>query len=141
MSETRLRDEICRYGESIFARGLTFGSSGNISVRLDDGWLMTPTNVALGRLDLTGHGINRASNTLQFRRMNLAARLDGFLLALTGTLLGNKPGLPFGVRVDGNNLGHDRGSPGRCGPGPLATVPPWARSRRSVRKCVNSRSR
>ena len=51
MNETRLREEICRYGESIFARGLTFGSSGNISVRLDDGWLMTPTNVALGRLD------------------------------------------------------------------------------------------
>ena len=51
MSETRLRDEICRYGQSMFERGLTFGSSGNISARLDDGWLMTPTNVALGRLD------------------------------------------------------------------------------------------
>src|SRR5690349_19996867 len=51
MSETRLREEICRYGQSIFERGLTFGSSGNISARLDDGWLMTPTNVALGRLD------------------------------------------------------------------------------------------
>ena len=51
MSETRLRDEICRYGQSIFERGLTFGSSGNISARLDDGWLMPPTNVALGRLD------------------------------------------------------------------------------------------
>jgi len=51
MSETRLRDEICRYGQSIFERGLTFGSLGNISARLDDGWLMTPTNVALGRLD------------------------------------------------------------------------------------------
>lgn len=35
----------------MFARGLTFGSSGNISVRLDDGWLMTPTNVAMGDLD------------------------------------------------------------------------------------------
>ncbi len=33
------------------SRGLTFGSSGNISVRLDDGWLMTPTNVSLGNLD------------------------------------------------------------------------------------------
>ena len=36
---------------SLFERGLTFGSAGNISVRLDDGWLMTPTNVSLGRLD------------------------------------------------------------------------------------------
>lgn len=46
------RERICKLGRSIFQRGLTFGSSGNISVRLDDGgWLMTPTNVALGDLD------------------------------------------------------------------------------------------
>ena len=38
-------------GKSMFDRGLTPGSSGNISVRLDDGWLMTPTNSCLGRLD------------------------------------------------------------------------------------------
>lgn len=50
--EARLREEICRYGRSLFARGLTFGSSGNISARLPDGgWLMTPTNVRLGELD------------------------------------------------------------------------------------------
>lgn len=50
--ETRLRDEICRVGASMFDRGLTAGSSGNISVRLPDGgWLMTPTNVSLGALD------------------------------------------------------------------------------------------
>ncbi len=50
--ETRLRDEICRVGCSLFDRGLTAGSSGNISVRLEDGgWLMTPTNVSLGALD------------------------------------------------------------------------------------------
>jgi 3-dehydro-4-phosphotetronate decarboxylase len=46
-----LREEICRLGESLFTRGLTFGSAGNISARLEDGWLMTPTNVSLGRLD------------------------------------------------------------------------------------------
>ncbi len=50
-AETKLRDEICRLGASIFARGLTAGSSGNISARLADGWLMTPTNVSLGCLD------------------------------------------------------------------------------------------
>ena len=49
--EARLRDEICRLGASIFDRGLTAGSSGNISARLADGWLMTPTNASLGRLD------------------------------------------------------------------------------------------
>jgi ribulose-5-phosphate 4-epimerase/fuculose-1-phosphate aldolase len=35
-----------------FERGLTPGSSGNISLRLDDGgWLVTPTNASLGFLD------------------------------------------------------------------------------------------
>ena len=47
-----LREELCRIGHSLFARGLTFGSSGNISARLPDGgWLVTPTNVAMGDLD------------------------------------------------------------------------------------------
>jgi ribulose-5-phosphate 4-epimerase/fuculose-1-phosphate aldolase len=54
LNESRLRDEICRLGASLFTRGLTFGSAGNISVRLEDGWLMTPTNVSLGRLDPAG---------------------------------------------------------------------------------------
>ena len=50
--ETRIRDDICKVGASLFDRGLTAGSSGNISVRLDDGgWLMTPTNMSLGALD------------------------------------------------------------------------------------------
>ena len=52
MSLTRLREEICRFARSLFERGLTPGSSGNISVRLDDGgWLVTPTNASLGFLD------------------------------------------------------------------------------------------
>ena len=52
MSDTRLREEICRYGRSLFERGLTPGSSGNISLRMDDGgWLVTPTNASLGFLD------------------------------------------------------------------------------------------
>ena len=52
MSETRIREDICRLGRSLFERGLTPGSSGNISARLDDGsWLVTPTNASLGFLD------------------------------------------------------------------------------------------
>jgi len=51
MNESGVREEICEFGKSIFERGLTAGSSGNISVRLDDGWLFTPTNSSLGRLD------------------------------------------------------------------------------------------
>jgi 3-dehydro-4-phosphotetronate decarboxylase len=50
-SETKAREWVCEIGASIFARGLTAGSSGNISLRLGDGWLMTPTNASLGRLD------------------------------------------------------------------------------------------
>ena len=52
MNETKLRERIARLGESLFRRGLTFGASGNISVRMDDGgWLMTPTGSSLGELD------------------------------------------------------------------------------------------
>lgn len=49
--EQALRDEMCRWGESMFARGLTAGSSGNLSARLADGFLVTPTNSCLGFLD------------------------------------------------------------------------------------------
>ncbi len=51
MNERDARDRIARFGKSIFDRGLTAGTSGNISVRLSDGWLMTPTNSSLGDLD------------------------------------------------------------------------------------------
>lgn len=52
MTETKFREQICLYGRSLFERGLTPGSSGNISIRLDDGgWLVTPTNASLGFLD------------------------------------------------------------------------------------------
>lgn len=51
-SEAKLREKICSCGASLFRRGLTFGSTGNISVALPDGgWLMTPTNASLGDLD------------------------------------------------------------------------------------------
>jgi len=52
MSEqTRLREELCLLGKSMFDRGLTHGSTGNLSVRCGDEWLMTPTGSSLGRLD------------------------------------------------------------------------------------------
>ena len=51
LNKSKLREEICRLGESLFTRGLTFGSAGNISARLEDGWLIIPTNFSLGRLD------------------------------------------------------------------------------------------
>ena len=51
MSDARLREQITAFGASLFRRGLTFGASGNISVRVDEGWLMTPTGSSLGNLD------------------------------------------------------------------------------------------
>ncbi|MDM0066181.1 aldolase [Variovorax sp. J31P207] len=82
MNEHRARDEICRVGRSLFERGYVHATAGNISVRLDDGFLITPTDACLGFLDparlarLDGslrqtHG-DRASKT-----MALHARIYG----------------------------------------------------------------
>ena len=50
MNEARLREQLCEVGRSLFERGLTHGSTGNLSIRLDDGWLLTPTGSSLGSL-------------------------------------------------------------------------------------------
>jgi 3-dehydro-4-phosphotetronate decarboxylase len=63
--EAKLRADLVRFGKSLFDRGLTPGSSGNLSVQLDDGWLFTPTNSCLGfleadrlsKLDATGRHV------------------------------------------------------------------------------------
>ena len=50
--ETRLRDQICTLARSLFDRGLTHGSTGNISARTPDGGLLvSPTGTSFGRLD------------------------------------------------------------------------------------------
>lgn len=51
MNERELREHIAALGKSLYERGLAHGSAGNISAKLADGWLMTPTNSCLGRLD------------------------------------------------------------------------------------------
>ncbi len=51
LEESRQREAIVEFGRSLFERGLTAGSSGNLSVSLGDDWLLTPTNASLGRLD------------------------------------------------------------------------------------------
>jgi len=50
MTEKEMRNAIALHGQSLFNRNYTCGGSGNISVRLDDGILITPTNSCLGRL-------------------------------------------------------------------------------------------
>jgi 3-dehydro-4-phosphotetronate decarboxylase len=78
MTESQLREEICRVGASLFARGYAHATAGNISVRLPDGFLITPTDACLGWLDparlakvsLTGEPLSgdRASKTLVLHR-------------------------------------------------------------------------
>ncbi len=78
-----LRDEICRVGESLYARGYVHATAGNISVRTDAGFLITPTDACLGRLDparlaeVDPSGVqrsgDRASKTLTLHRRIYAA--------------------------------------------------------------------
>jgi ribulose-5-phosphate 4-epimerase/fuculose-1-phosphate aldolase len=51
MTDAAARDALCRLGRSLFERGLTHGSTGNLSIRTDTGFLMTPTGSSLGTLD------------------------------------------------------------------------------------------
>ena len=51
MNESQAREEICRVGRSLWERGYVHATSGNISARLDDGFLITPTDSCMGFLD------------------------------------------------------------------------------------------
>ncbi|MEJ2477434.1 MAG: aldolase [Desulfobacterales bacterium] len=51
MTEQELRHQIVEQARSLFMRGYSTGSAGNISVRLDNGFLITPTNSSFGRLE------------------------------------------------------------------------------------------
>ena len=51
MNESQAREEICRVGRSLYQRGYVHATAGNISVRLEDGFLITPTDACLGLLD------------------------------------------------------------------------------------------
>ncbi len=65
MADAGLKERICSIGRSLFERGLTPGSSGNISVRLEGGgWLCTPTNASLGSLDPARLSVLDASGRL-----------------------------------------------------------------------------
>ncbi|BEP59496.1 aldolase [Variovorax sp. V213] len=85
MTENQAREEICRVGRSLFERGYVHATAGNISVRLDDGFLITPTDACLGfldparlaKLDTQGNqtGGDRASKTIALHtRIYAAAR-------------------------------------------------------------------
>ena len=60
MNENAAREEICRVGRSLLERGYVYAAAGNISVRLDDGFLITPTDACLGRLAHELHALGSA---------------------------------------------------------------------------------
>jgi ribulose-5-phosphate 4-epimerase/fuculose-1-phosphate aldolase len=81
-----LREEICRVGASLFERRYVHATAGNISVRTDSGFLITPTDACLGTLDPADLaevnpdgaqvGGGRASKTLALHRRIYAADPD-----------------------------------------------------------------
>jgi len=83
MNESELRQEICRVGRSLFERGYVHSTAGNISVRLPDGFLITPSEACLGFLkpdvlakvgaDGAQQSGERASKTLMLHRRIYAA--------------------------------------------------------------------
>lgn len=83
MTESQLRNEICRVGRSLFDRGYAHATAGNISVRLADGFLITPTDACLGflepdrlaKVDVHGTQVDgaRASKTLALHHRIYAA--------------------------------------------------------------------
>jgi 3-dehydro-4-phosphotetronate decarboxylase len=86
MNELELRQEICRVGRSLFERGYVHSTAGNISVRLPDGFLITPSEACLGFLEpevlakVGADGVQisgeRASKTLTLHRRIYNADAD-----------------------------------------------------------------
>ncbi|MEY4663881.1 MAG: Methylthioribulose-phosphate dehydratase [Pseudomonadota bacterium] len=86
LTEHQAREEICRVGRSLFERGYVHATAGNISMRLDDGFLITPTDACLGflqaeslaKLDLQGQQISgdKASKTLALHRQIYSAACE-----------------------------------------------------------------
>ena len=78
LTEAQAREEICRVGQSLFDRGYVHATAGNISVRLEHGFLITPTDACLGflepadlaLLDAQGQQLSgkRASKTMALHR-------------------------------------------------------------------------
>ena len=86
LTESQAREEMCRAGRSLFERGYVHATAGTISVRLDDGFLITPTDACLGfldparlaKLDLQGQQVSgdKGSKTIALHRQIYAAACE-----------------------------------------------------------------
>ncbi|WP_027474797.1 aldolase [Curvibacter gracilis] len=122
MNENQAREAICRVGRSLFERGYVHATAGNISVRLDDGYLITPTDASLGtldparlaRLDAQGQQLSgdRGSKTIVLHRQiyDAATRFDSGTRCVIHThsthcvALSLQPGLPALAPLTGQEL-------------------------------------
>lgn len=122
MTENQAREAICRVGRSLFERGYVHATAGNISVRLDDGYLITPTDASLGtldparlaRLDAQGQQLSgdRGSKTIVLHRQiyEAATRFDPGTRCVIHThsthcvALSLQPGLPAPAPLGGLEL-------------------------------------
>jgi 3-dehydro-4-phosphotetronate decarboxylase len=82
MTESQARDEICRVGKSLFERGYVHATAGNVSVRLADGYLITPTDACLGFLDpaqlsKVGFDLQHQSGAIASKTIALHASIYG----------------------------------------------------------------
>jgi ribulose-5-phosphate 4-epimerase/fuculose-1-phosphate aldolase len=116
MTESQAREEICRVGRSLFERVYVHATAGNISVRLDNGFLITPTDACLGqldparlaRIDMQGvqTGGDRASKTIALHRRIYAAamRFDAQTRCVIHTHSTHCVALTLQARADGADL-------------------------------------
>lgn len=92
LSEAQAREEICRVGQSLFDRGYVHATAGNISVRLEEGFLITPTDACLGFLNPTDLALLAPEGTqLSGKRASKTMALHRKIYEATDHALGSWP--------------------------------------------------
>jgi len=92
LSEAQAREEICRVGQSLFDRGYVHATAGNISVRLEEGFLITPTDACLGFLNPTDLALLDPEGTqLSGKRASKTMALHRKIYEATDHALGSWP--------------------------------------------------
>ncbi len=115
MSEARLRDELCRVGRSLHARGYVHGTTGNLSARLHDGFLISATDASLGDLDpaalvkvdvagVAAAGAGQPSKTLALHRRIYSASAEAGCIVHTHSRALVAPSLALPADADRDDL-------------------------------------
>ena len=92
LSESKAREEICRVGLSMFQRGYVHATAGNISMRVGDGFLITPTDACLGNLDPANLALlNRNGTQISGHRASKTIALHRQIYAASDTAAGSLP--------------------------------------------------